>query len=615
MGPQKRPARSNELLRFVPGQAPIDTIRRRPRLAAVGAGLLVLALALALALQGAPERATAQADQAPANIVVLLTDDQEPASVRVMKTVRKEMKRKGVTMKRFYANFPLCCPSRATMLTGQYAHNHGVLSNSQPDGGYGVFNELHGDDYLPLWLQQAGYTTSYIGKFLNEYAEPDEYGTTPADVPAGWDDWRALAPSNAQYFNYTMNQNGVLSEFGDEDEDYSTDKFTQKAKKFIRRSAPSPSPFFLMLGYAAPHGGGGGSPGRSCNRGAVPAPRHLGELKSESKGNLSPAFNEADNSDKPSVIRDIAPLTPGQISDTLRKRRCAWESLLAVDESVGALLEEIKRSGERRQTYVFFLSDNGYLRGEHRIRNNKRYLYEESARLAFVARGPGIPHGKNSSDVATNADLVPTILEISGATPGEVQDGQSLLPSFAAPKLEHARAILLEAFAGPQILGLRTSRYLYTEWDTDQLQPEKELYDTYADPNQLTNLAADPAYLPVVTDLGLQLDQMTDCAGANCRQAPSGALSFVNGGTGKNGCQLAPVIARFTSPSEDDVVSVSFLVEGANAGDDTIAPFELELPYGALRKPAPKPAEVVAQAVFEDGRRLGLPAKLRACSK
>ena len=157
--------------------------------------------------------------------------------MRVMKTVGKEMKRKGVTMKRYFDNFPLCCPSRSTLLTGQYAHNHHVLSNSPPDGGYGVFNELHGDNYLPLWLQAAGYRTSYVGKYENGYAEPDEYGTVPTDVPRGWDDWHVLAPSRAQYFNYTLNQNGTLRQYTSAEEDYSTDVFTKKAKRFIRANA------------------------------------------------------------------------------------------------------------------------------------------------------------------------------------------------------------------------------------------------------------------------------------------------------------------------------------------------------------------------------------------
>ncbi len=604
----------------MPEKAPINPIRRRPRVIAAGGAALAAVVAIALnpgAGPGAiPQSASAAGTQAKPNILVLFTDDQEPSSLRVMKKVTKEMKRKGTTMKRFYTQFPLCCPSRATMLTGQYAHNHQVLSNSAPTGGYGTFNDIHGDNYLPLWLQDAGYTTGFIGKYMNEYAEPDEYGTTPRDVPRGWDDWRVLAPSRAQYFNYQLNQNGNIRQYANRKRDYSTDVFTTKAKRFVRRSAPSTDPYFLMLGYAAPHGGGGGSPGRSCNRAAVPAPRHLGTLKGKHKRLLrmmSPAFNEGDISDKPSPIANNEPLTEGQMSDLLRKRRCAWESLLSVDESVDALINEIKRSGERRDTYIFFLSDNGYLRGEHRIKNQKRYLYEESARVPFVARGPGIARNARSDDVVTNADLVPTILDLSGATAGEVQDGRSLMPSLAEPELESGRAIQQEAFAiGPQITGLRTSRYLYAEWQTDEPLPERELYDTDADPYQLNNLADDPAYLPVVLDLAAQLAQMRGCKGDSCRTAPTGQLTFATGGNGKRGCSIEPVIARYAGSNEGDIVSVEFDVDRKTVGTVTAAPFELEIPYRELRK-APNGATVVARALFEDGRRLAVPADVRAC--
>jgi N-acetylglucosamine-6-sulfatase len=603
----------------VPEQAPIVSIRRRQRTLAAFAGVL-LALGI-LALVGGratePQAAEAAAGQAKPNIIVLFTDDQEPSSLRVMKKVTKELKRKGVTMRRFYTQFPLCCPSRATMLTGQYAHNHGVLSNTAPTGGYGTFNDLHGDNYLPLWMQGAGYRTAFVGKYMNEYAEPDEYGTTPRDVPRGWDDWRVLAPSRAQYFNYQLNQNGNIRQFSEREEHYSTDVFTMKAKKFIRRSAPGKTPYFLTLGYAAPHGGGGGQPGRSCNRAAVPAPRHLGALKGRQRKLLrmpSPAFNEADISDKPSPLANNEPLTEGQAADLLRKRRCAWESLLAVDESIDTLISEVKRSGERRNTYIFFTSDNGYLRGEHRIRNQKRYLYEESARVPFVARGPGIARNKRSDDVVTNADLVPTILELSGAQPGETQDGQSLMPSLAEPDLERGRAIQMEAFAiGPQITGLRTSRYLYAEWDTGKALPERELYDTDADPYQLDNLANDPAYLPVVLDMRQQLQQMRDCVGEGCRGAPTGQLSFATGGNGKRGCSIEPVIAQFSGSNAGDIVSVQFRIEKKLVGTVTSSPYELGLPYRELRKRAPKAVTVLATALYEDGRRLTAPAKLRGC--
>jgi N-acetylglucosamine-6-sulfatase len=585
----------------------------RARLIAVVAAGLAMATALALAPSEPAAPAAAGAQATPPNVIVLLTDDQETYSMRVMKTVRKELKRKGTTMKRFYDNFPLCCPARTTIFTGQYAHNHHVLSNVPPDGGYGVFNELHGNNYLPLWLQAAGYRTSYIGKFENGYAEPDEYGTTPSDVPFGWDDWHVLAPSRAQYFNYRLNNNGTLRQYSEREEDYSTYVFTNKARRFVRQNAKVDIPFYLELGYAAPHGGGGGDPGRSCNRAAVPAPEDLGALKTTNKGVLPPSFNEADVTDKPSVVAQRDPLTPGQIRDTLRKRRCAWESLLAVDRSVGEIIDEIKRDGIRENTYIFFLSDNGFLRGEHRIRDNKRYLYEESARVPFIARGPGINRGGKSNDVAVNADLTATVLHLTGATPGLTQDGQSLLPSLQNPNLELGRAILLEAYGGPPIKGVRTSRYLYTEWDTGGL-PERELYDTDADPYQLTNLANDPAYLPVVAQLGQEVRQLEGCAGASCRTAPSGSLTVAGVSSRKGGaCAVPPVTARISTSDDADVVAASFRVGRVQLPDDTEPPFEVVLPDAAIRDELPKPARVIGRALFEDGRRLGYAANVRLC--
>jgi N-acetylglucosamine-6-sulfatase len=587
----------------------------RPRRIWLATAIAVATTALAVIAQaGSPTPAAADV-QSPPNIIVLLTDDQENASLRVMKIVNKEMKRKGVTFKRYYTNFPLCCPSRTTMLTGEYAHNHNVLSNQFPDGGYGVFNELHGNDYLPLWLQAAGYQTSYIGKFLNEYAEPDEYGTLPRDVPAGWNDWHVLAPSKAEYFNFTLNENGTLNNYvGETNRAYSTTVFTNKAKRFIRKSAPSPSPFFLMLGYAAPHGGGGGAPGVSCNRGARPEPKDLGALKNHEKPTLPPSFNEADVSDKPSPVADQPLLTPGQISDTLRKRRCAWESLLAVDRSVGEILDELKKDSERRDTYVFFTSDNGFLRGEHRIKSQKRYVYEESAKVPFIVRGPGVARGESSTDVVSNADVVPTILDISNATPGNPQDGVSLLDDFSNPHLEHGRAILHEAYAGQTILGVRTSRYLYAEWDTGVSQlPERELYDTYADPYELNNLAHDPAYGSVVNQLSNELHQLINCQGGNCHGEESASISLASAGPGPKGCSLEPVIARLTSPNEGQITSTEFRVDGALAAVDTVPPYDVQLPYKAIGAALPDRATVVGRAVFTDGRRAAVSTNVKAC--
>ncbi len=490
-----------------------------------------------------------------------------------------------------------------------------MLSNAPPDGGYGVFNELHGDNYLPLWLQGAGYRTSYIGKFENGYAEPDEYGTTPTDVPRGWDDWHVLAPSRAQYFNYTLNQNGTLRQYSDADEDYSTDVFTQKARNFIRSSSRIQTPFYLELGYAAPHGGGGGDPGRSCNRAAVPAPRDLGTLKKKAKGSLPPSFNEAEITDKPSPIADHPPLTAGQIQDTLRKRRCAWESLLAVDDSVGTIMKELQRDKVRRNTYVFYLSDNGFMRGEHRVRDNKRFLYEESARVPFIARGPGIPHGESSDDVVVNADLTSTILGLSGAPAGLTQDGESLMPSLTNPDLENGRAILLEAYAGAPILGVRTSRYLYTEWDTGKAQPEKELYDTYLRPVRAQPTS--PTRWPTSRSSPSSATSSTSSSSARAtaaapRPPASSPSPPVAARTAARCRRSSPTWAPPTTRAWSASPSAPARCPSARTPRRPSRRRSRSRPCATS---SPTRRRCIAQVLFEDGRRLAFSAALRACGR
>jgi hypothetical protein len=143
--------------------------------------------------------------------------------------------------------------------------------------------------------------------------------------------------------------------------------------------------------------------------------------------------------------------------------------------------------------------------------------------------------------------------------------------------------------------------------------PEVELYDTYTDPYELNNLARDPAYAPLIANLSQQLGQLSDCAGADCRQHPTGQLNFDTGGGGAGSCALSPIVARVFSPNEADITTVDFRVDRALAGSDAEPPFELVLPDKMLRNALPDAAEVVAQANFEDGRRLGLPAKIKIC--
>jgi arylsulfatase A-like enzyme len=582
------------------GQAPIDRRRSGPRLIAAGA-VVAATVALATALG---DLGSSRAEAAPArpNIVVLLTDDQEPASMRVMKTVSKELKRKGVTMKRYYNNFPLCCPSRTTLLTGQYAHNHRVLSNQAPDGGYGLFNELHGDNNLAVWLQEAGYATSYVGKFLNEYAQPDEYGTLPRDVPDGWDDWRVLAPSNAQYFGYTLNQNGRLTEFGEREQDYSTDVFTTKAKRFIRRSSQASQPFFLTLGYAAPHGGGGGEPGRSCNRGAVPAPRDLGTLKKKKKGALPTSFNEADVSDKPRAVRRLPKLSAPEIADVTRKYRCALGSLLSVDDGVDRVLSRLKAKGELARTYVIFTSDNGFLNGEHRLPEGKVKPYEESIRVPLLIRGPGIPRGKTAKDLAINADLAPTITKLTGATPGLSMDGQSLFPAAVHPRTERGRELLLEA---GDFRGIRTQRYVYVEHKAGA----RELYDLDRDPYELRNVASGPAYANVKAKLSERLRRLNRCRGGDCHTRPRVKLRLGYEPRRKGGreCAANPIRARVEGRAAGNVVKTEYYLGGKRLGEDDEPPFLHVMP------PSHGPTTIGIRVTMLDGRRMSLTRTIRAC--
>ena len=189
------------------------------------------------------------------------------------------------------------------------------------------------------------------------------------------------------------------------------------------------------------------------------------------------------------------------------------------------------------------------------------------------------------------------------------------MPSLLDPKLEHGRAILLEAYAGEQILGVRTSRYLYTEWDGDKnpLLPERELYDMYADPNQLNNLAGDPAYAAGRQPARQRARPADRLRGRVCRGVPIGTLTLATGGNGKNGCVFPPVTAQFSSPDEAGIVSVSFRAGKTAIADDTVPPFEAPIPDSAIRSELPDKAAISAKAVFNDGRRLGYSQSVRLC--
>jgi arylsulfatase A-like enzyme len=410
----------------------------------------------------------------------------------------------GATFERSFVNYSLCCPSRATFLTGQYMHNHGVLGNQAPNGGFNRFQDLHGRNNLAVWLRRAGYHTAMIGKYLNGYSNNPR-------VPFGWADWQAVAPDTQKVYDYTLNDNGTLVHYGTRPADFKQDVLTGRAVDLIDRRAPRERPFFLWLTYTAPHGGGPNpnpNPPFNCNGTAKPAPRHAHAFDSEPLPRPL-NFNEADVSDKPAAIRNRPLLTAGEIANIQRRYRCRLESILSVDEGVRAVVRALRSSRELNDTVLVFTADNGFFHGEHRLPTGKTRIYEESIQVPLLMRGPGIPAGVSVDDLVINADLAPTIVEVAGANPGAVLDGRSLIPIVNQPGIAQGRELLVEE---PGFKAIRTERYMYAEHSSG----ERELYDLDRDPFELDSRHADPDYALVRAQLAARLQELASCAGSSC---------------------------------------------------------------------------------------------------
>ena len=469
------------------------------------------------------------------NVVVLMTDDETVQDMAVMPRTRALLGAHGVTFARSYVSYPVCCPSRATFFSGQYAHNHRVMGLYPPTGGYARFNRWNS---LPVWLERAGYVTAHIGKYLNGY------GTQiPADVPPGWTEWHgAVDGSTYRMWGYTLNENGRRrtygSPFAQDPRLYQTDVYSGKAVDFIKRRASGRRPFFLSVAFLAPHH-------ESASIRAVtgklvrPAPRDARSLANLS---LEPtrAFDEADMTDKPPFLRRT-PLrlrAMDRIAEHFRQRQ---RSLLAVDDAVQAIVDALREQGELRNTYILFTSDNGYMQGEHDVPSGKMLPYDPSTQVPLLLRGPGIPSGQVSDELVGNVDVAPTIVQIAGARAGLPLDGRSLLPFARSPARRTRRPLLHEtgglryvpvrdqdqdgAPAVRRLLSyraVRTNRWLYVEYRDGA----RELYDLARDPNELHSHYPDPAYGPVRRTLHRVLERLADCRAAACRKpAPPAANS------------------------------------------------------------------------------------------
>ncbi|HET7679640.1 MAG TPA: sulfatase [Xanthobacteraceae bacterium] len=470
------------------------------------------------------------------NVVVIMTDDMTAADIQVMPETLRLLGERGVTFTNSFTDFSLCCTSRATFLTGQAAHNHGILGNHpSAGGGYELFKPTE-NNTLPVWLRNGGYRTFAYTKYMNGYGGWTQSAPL-ADrqhVPPGWDVWFGRVDYHAyRFYDYDLNQNGALVHRGCNTIDYDTDLAATKAVGFIANNQTVPKPLFMWIAPLAPHNTFSGRCDREVFRGPMPADRHLHKLDSHVV-QQAPSTNEFDVSDKPSFIAALPLLTFKQRTELVQQIRRRRESLLAVDELVKKVVMTLQSTGRLQNTLIIFTSDNGYLMGEHRIENQKVYPYEESIRVPLVISGPGIPWGEARSQLVSNIDLAATILDFAGfpvtipnvppTTPGRVQDGRSLKPLMENAGTPWRTALLIQGSVyatNPFIRfqGVRTESAKYIEYNNTI--GESELYDLTTDPRELENKAAMPGSPPALkSELELVLENMLStlrtCAGSTC---------------------------------------------------------------------------------------------------
>lgn len=433
------------------------------------------------------------------NIVLVVADDLDVPTALEMPRLPDLMSNQGLSFTHAYAAQPLCAPSRASILTGQYSHNHGVIDNVPPRYGFPAFRRQEAQSLAP-WLKSAGYRTALIGKYINGYA----HGATNEYVPPGWDEWHAHlgAIEDGRYFNYWMNHNGQVVRYGSTSSDYSLDVETKLALELIRSSAGRAEPLFLLLAPQSPH---------------VPA-KYAERFGAEFKYALAPrgpAFNLGNVADKPSWVRQTALLSDQDIAGVDKLQRYRLRSLRAVEEQIQQVLTALHETGRLENAFVFFTSDNGLLMGQQRCVACKGNEYEESIGIPLIVRGPGVPVGRTDA-FALTIDLAPTLLELAGVVPPDTIDGRSLVPFLRGrPPASWRTDVLIDNFGGASAghsYTLRTEDWMYNYQDTEEF----ELYDMRQDPYQVKNLyrKADPALLDT---LRKRMAALVGCRGASCR--------------------------------------------------------------------------------------------------
>ena len=462
----------------------------------------------------------------------LLTDDLDSAELSYMPNVRRLLADQGVTFSRYFVSNSLCCPSRSSLLRGQYAHNTGVESNGGLNGGFETAYRLGIEkSTIGTWLHDVGYRTAYIGKYLNRYPDTARQNY----VPPGWDVFDSAAAGNPySEYEYALNENGHVVLYGAQSRDYGTSVYLRQAQRFIKATAGTS--FFLYLNVYPPH------------QPATPAPRDEHRFP-DAKAPRTPSFNRSEPG-KPTWLRQLPQLGPAGIQSIDALFRDRIRSLQAVDRGVASLIDTLTATGQLANTYFVFSSDNGFHLGEFRMPAGKGTGYDSDIRVPLIVRGPGVPAGRKSDVMIGNIDLAPTLAQLAKVPSPSFVDGRSFASLLQDPAvdsrprhaylLEHwevSRAERVRSGAGPneprdldnksngkglpterpdfvpEYHGVRTDHYLYVEYSPTS----RELYATDSDPYELHNLISEPADAPLIARLHTLVAALGTCRASECR--------------------------------------------------------------------------------------------------
>jgi N-acetylglucosamine-6-sulfatase len=462
--------------------------------------------------------------QARPNILFVMTDDQAESTLSHMPNVQSLMKQKGRTFTNAFNAYPYCCPSRAIIQRGQYAHNTSIFGNAAHNGGgYPLFDQLEREkSTMATWLDSAGYRTVHLGKYMNEYSPPE---------PPGWDvfDTPTVRYQSGETIDATR---------------------ANQAMAQLRVEAPKDAPFFLQVGFWAPH--------------------VTNDYESKYEGMFAgeqvprvPSFDEQDVSDKPRYIRQdksrLAQQTNPKVStvckdderNSIEQNDCEYvrqiRNLQTVDRFVKDAIDYLASQGELSNTYIVYYTDNGNHWGEHRLDFGKLAPYETDTGFPLIIRGPSIPQGTTSSKLVGNQDIAPTFAQIAGAMPTSSVDGRSFLRLADSDTTNDAswRTALyaerrwntewtLPSKTAPEYVppweAVREENLVYIRygddpWTAGNDEGFNEFYDLSTDPHQQRNLAYYHEVPQTTLDrLNSRLERLRGCVAAACRSAENEAI-------------------------------------------------------------------------------------------